>query len=195
MKLILILIILSLSISIYAQEKYTLNCRKQLLDVSLDTAIAQVGTRERTGHNDGDVEKYLHSVGLSKGNPYCAAGQYYCFYVSSIALKLNTSLIPIIKSGMANSIFSDAKYKGQKVKYFPKKHDLIVWRQRNSSHGHIERIFNVIKAGWIMTIGFNTSGNNRKNQSEGEGVYIKKRNIYNPIRRMTVRGLIGFNAI
>jgi hypothetical protein len=35
---------------------------------------SQIGVRELTGHNDGaDVEKYLKSVHLSKGNPWCAA--------------------------------------------------------------------------------------------------------------------------
>lgn len=36
--------------------------------------MSQLGVREATGHNDGkDVEKYLKSVGLPKGNAWCAA--------------------------------------------------------------------------------------------------------------------------
>jgi hypothetical protein len=35
---------------------------------------SQLGVREATGKNDGKiVEMYLHSVGLNKGNPWCAA--------------------------------------------------------------------------------------------------------------------------
>lgn len=35
---------------------------------------SQIGVREATGHNDGkEVEKYLRSVGLGKGYPWCAA--------------------------------------------------------------------------------------------------------------------------
>lgn len=35
---------------------------------------SQIGVREATGHNDGkEVQKYLHSVGLGKGYPWCAA--------------------------------------------------------------------------------------------------------------------------
>ena len=42
------------------------------------TALREVGTQERTGHNDGDVDKYLAAVGLSKTrNPYCAAFVYW----------------------------------------------------------------------------------------------------------------------
>ena len=35
---------------------------------------AEIGVRELTGHNDGvRVEEYLHSCGLQKGQPWCAA--------------------------------------------------------------------------------------------------------------------------
>jgi len=42
------------------------------------TAIKEVGTQEKTGHNDGPVDKYLASVGLGgTRNPYCAAFVYW----------------------------------------------------------------------------------------------------------------------
>lgn len=42
------------------------------------TALREVGTQERTGNNDGPVDKYLAAVGLSKTrNPYCAAFVYW----------------------------------------------------------------------------------------------------------------------
>mgnify|MGYP000379049915 CR=1 FL=1 len=41
-------------------------------------AASQIGTQEATGHNDGPVVKYLTSVGLAKGDPYCAAFVYWC---------------------------------------------------------------------------------------------------------------------
>ncbi len=44
----------------------------------LAVAAGQVGTVEKSGHNDGPVEKYLTSVGLAKGDPYCAAFVYWC---------------------------------------------------------------------------------------------------------------------
>lgn len=45
----------------------------------LQVAEAEVGTVEATGRNDGDVEKYIGSVGLNpKGRyPYCAAYVYW----------------------------------------------------------------------------------------------------------------------
>jgi hypothetical protein len=42
------------------------------------TALREVGTQEKTGNNDGPVDKYLAAVGLSKTrNPYCAAFVYW----------------------------------------------------------------------------------------------------------------------
>lgn len=42
-------------------------------------AGTQVGAQEKTGHNDGEVDKYLKSVGLGgTGSPYCAAFVYWC---------------------------------------------------------------------------------------------------------------------
>lgn len=41
-------------------------------------AAKEIGVVELTGNNDGkQVEAYLASVGLAKGNPYCAAFIYY----------------------------------------------------------------------------------------------------------------------
>lgn len=47
-------------------------------DRVMAVAASQIGTQEATGHNDGDVVKYLTAVGLGKGDPYCAAFVYWC---------------------------------------------------------------------------------------------------------------------
>lgn len=51
----------------------------------LAIASSQVGIVEKTGRNDGDVEKYIASVGLNPkgGYPYCAA---FNFWVGKEAL-------------------------------------------------------------------------------------------------------------
>lgn len=41
-------------------------------------AISQIGTQEASGRNDGPVVKYLRSVGLYAGDPYCAAFVHWC---------------------------------------------------------------------------------------------------------------------
>lgn len=46
----------------------------------VEIASSFVGLREKTGNNDGPlVEAFLASVGLSKGDPWCAAFNYYCY--------------------------------------------------------------------------------------------------------------------
>lgn len=46
----------------------------------LGVAAGLVGTREATGHNDGPViERILKSAAASKGDPYCAAFDFFCY--------------------------------------------------------------------------------------------------------------------
>lgn len=176
----------------FAQTKYNLPCDAKLLSASLDTAMKCVGVIEATGKNDGErIEAYLQSVGRKKGDSYCTAGQYYCFYVSAIALNLPIIEIPIKRTGIANEVFDDAKKRGRKARYQANKHDLIVWRKNGTPFGHIERIIESTKAGWVLTIGFNTS-KNIVGKGRIEGVFIKRRNIYQPLGKMRVRGIVGF---
>lgn len=46
----------------------------------LNCARDEVGVKESTGNNDGErVERYLRHIGLTKGNPWCAASQAFIF--------------------------------------------------------------------------------------------------------------------
>ncbi len=144
------------------------------MEASLDSALSQVGIVEKTRRNDGEVEKYLNLFGLKKGQPYCAAGQYWCFYTASTDIGLHEAEIPIIKSAGAYRIFKDAKERGIKVRYRPAKHDLIVWRKRKSVQGHIERIVKVSGKGNVFTVGFNTKEKHKKGRQYlfKDGIYI-----------------------
>ena len=45
----------------------------------MDIAKTQIGVTKAIGHNDGvQIEKYLKSVGLGKGHPWCAAFVNWC---------------------------------------------------------------------------------------------------------------------
>lgn len=182
------IIIFLLSTELIAGSKYVVFCDGNLLRRSEEIALEQVGTIEKTGKNDGYVVKYLNSVGLNEGAPYCAAGQYYCFLKAAEDLKFNIKKIPIKRTGVANAIFEDAVKSGKKSKFIASRHDLLIWRKRRSWSGHIERVIEVKSAGWVVTIGFNTLSQDGTKQ----GVFIKKRNIFHFVSRMPVRGLIGF---
>lgn len=184
------ILLLNNSITV-SQSRYILNCDTLLLNASMQVALAQIGVTEKTNKNDGiEVEKYLKSVGLGKGFPYCMAGQYYCYYEANKILK---TVNPIPKTALANKIFDVAQKKNRKSRYIPNKHDFIVWRTPKAVTGHIERVIEVKKGGWVNTIAFNTTSGNYGNQRDGGGVYIRKRNILHPLGRMAIRGLVGFN--
>lgn len=184
-----------LNLSAAAQVKTVLLVDKCLLEVSLDSAKAQVGVCELTGHNNGAmIEKYLSSVNLKRGNPYCAAGQYWCFWAAAIDLDIGINNIPIKRTGLANDMMNDALSNGKKSAFRPQKHDLLVWRKGKTSFGHIERIFHVQSGGWVQTIAFNTSSHTI-DQKHIEGVFFKRRNVYHSLSRMAVRGLIGFYPV
>lgn len=172
--------------------KYLLYCDSKLIDASYDSMITQVGIIEKTNQNDGEVQKYLQLIGLKGNYPYCAAGQYWCFYVSAKALKIDINSIPIQRTGLAISMFNFAKNKGRKTAFSPQKHDLIVWRKLNSSKGHIERIISVQSKGWVKTVGFNTSFIVKNKKIEG--VFMHKRNIFHILGLLQIRGLFGFEV-
>jgi len=69
--------------SIPAIPKADMTARERVIAV----AESQIGVREATGRNDGEVNKYLAAVGMSMSQaPYCAA---FNFWVGSMALDPN----------------------------------------------------------------------------------------------------------
>lgn len=163
--------------------KYEVICEENLKKLSYDIACSQIGILEDK-NNTGEVEKYLISVGLNKGYPYCMAGQYWSF--DSASKKLNL-INPLLKTGSSTQQFNYLKNKGKKLNFNLEKYDLVFWRENNSWKGHAERVMEVGNAGFIKTIGFNVKNNNK------EGVFIKTRNIFHLIGRLKFIGAIGFN--
>jgi hypothetical protein len=195
---IIILILLFFLILVafsHAQQRYELQCNSPLIELSHMNLVDQIGVKEKTGHNDGaKIKEYLNSVGLSEGYPYCAAGQYWCYYDACIQCKWDLKTIPICKTGSSQKMYDVAKQTGKRTVYKARTNDLIVWRNTDGSYtGHIERIIIVGNAGWVTTVGFNTSSGTSGSQSDGQGVFKRYRNIYHILYRLKVRGLIGCN--
>ena len=184
--LIFILAFLFISINLYAGTRYEIIADSSVVHLSKIILLEQVGVHEKTGHNDGkEVESYLKSIGLGKGYAWCMALQYWCFQQASAILnKLN----PLLKTGLANSEYNYALANGTVSDYIPEENDLIVWKETNSSSGHIERVEEVNGINTVITIGGNSSG-----YSNYDGVALHVRHISSPLGRMNVRGLIGFN--
>lgn len=181
-------------ISAMPPGKYVLPARADLLEKSREIALGEIGTIEKSGRNDGEVMKYNAVMGWRKSRaPYCASGVYWCYAFAADALGISRREIPIPRTALANGIFAFAEKFGKPARYLPEIDDLIVWRYRRSSRGHIERITEVGEKGWVTTVAFNTEV-----VSGGRhlcGVFAKRRNIYHPIAKLTVRGLVGFEKI
>lgn len=186
------LVLLVQSADLVAYQSYELFCDKSLLEVSENIAMSQIGITEKTNRNDGEVEKYLQAVGLGKGNPYCAAGIYWCFAKAAEILKYDERAIPIPKTGLVANILKYAKKNGMKTKRNAEKHSLLVWLRTNKRQGHIERIYRVRSAGWVDAIGFNTTSPDKLDKREG--VYMKSRNILHPLGRLRFAALIIFRT-
>ena len=188
---LLIAIIIIESLPAFNQQRYELrDVPLNLILKSQEIMLTQVGKTE-IGNNRGIADEYNKSVGNPIGSPYCQAGQFYCYKEACSILGYGLHIIPIPRNGMANSTFDYIKRLGTKTNYKPRIHDFIIWRSPEKYTGHIERIISIGKAGWVTTVGFNTSSGNYNSQDNGDGVWERKRNIYHPLGRKRIRGLAG----
>lgn len=132
-------------------------------------AAGEIGTTEKTGRNDGEVEKYLTSVGLKKGDPYCAA---FVFWVGRESLGASN---PYPRSGWSpdqvegGSLVSNgatARPGDTFGIYFPSK-------GRVAHTGFVE----TWGSGSVVTIEANTSPQAATGEADrnGDGVWRKRR--------------------
>ena len=147
-----------------------------LICVPLHIKIAQsyIGTTELTGHNDGvNVEKFLRSVGLSKGNPWCAA------FVSNCLIEAGVRE-PSIRTALARKFITKQSIKASDVligKVNIKPGTIVVWQKGNTVFGHVGFIEKQIDKQNFITIEGNTSSGIKGSQSDGDGVYRRSRAI------------------
>ncbi len=191
--LLLFILLILLPLSGFAQTKYVLPCKVEVLRQTAKVIHSQIGIVERTGRNDGEVEKYNRYMGQSKHAPYCCSGIYFCFAEAVKGLCLPNYFIPIPKTSVASEVFIFAKRNGIKTNYAATQGDLIIWRRHNSYKGHIEYVDSVGRAGFVRTVGFNSTKTIQNKKYEG--VFFQKRNIMHPLGRLKIRGLVGFSRL
>lgn len=98
----------------------------------VDTALSYVGVKELTGKNDGyEVEKFLKSVGLGKGNHWCAAFVSYCLTAVKYPFP--------VRSGLARSFVRKNSLIAAKFTNSTKvpKGALAIWQRGETIFGHI----------------------------------------------------------
>lgn len=169
-----------------AQSRFVVQCDAGLWQRSLAWQVSQVGVTEKTGHNDGEpIETWQRAVGIHRGDPYCAAFQSYSFVVCS----QTGEGLPFHPTPLANGIFSDCARHGTPSRGYAAG-DLIVWKHANTTSGHIGRVVKILKDGFVRTCEANTSSGTG-NQRDGDGVYLRTRNVRLPLSRMYLRGFVG----
>jgi len=131
------------------------------------TYTNQIGIRELTGNNDGkQVETYLKYVGLSKGNPWCAA--FVCWVLGQ-----NNVTNP--KSGYCPTLFSrqnEVWNRTSKINANPLSGDVFgIYFREKKRIAHVGFVDS-----WTSKTVTTVEGNtNKAGSREGDGVYRKIR--------------------
>lgn len=186
--ILFIAIILAITTRTEAQEKYLLPCKEYLFELRMDSLKTQVGIKEKTGNNDGEVYKYQKPFRL-KNQPYCKMLQDWAFLVNLRDKKD----APYKFNPLAISLYGYAKKNGISAIYKGNIGDLLIWNNKGTITGHIECIDSVMKRGNVRTIAGNTSNGKAGSQREGNGIYRRNRNIKHPLSRiLVIKGIVGF---
>lgn len=136
----------------------------------LELAESYVGVKEITNNSSPEINVWLKFVGLTPGNPYCAAFVSYC---------IKDAKEPQVRSGLARHFVTKKSIPASKVLLGIEKIDpgtILVWRRGNTIFGHTGFVkeWGTDKG---TTIEANTSSGNQGSQSNGDGVYIRQRTI------------------
>lgn len=139
-----------------------------LAQKTLETAITQIGVEEipRNSNSGPEVEIYLRSVGLPKGNSWCMAFVYWCTQKSALQMGANN---PLKKTG---GVLDQYNSRPHLVQAIPQPGDIFIIDFDNGL-GHTGIVEKIV-ANTIFTIEGNTNNNGSRN---GYKVCRKKRNI------------------
>ena len=99
-KILSVLLITALTVSVATAQAPTIKSKAQTeLSAKVQSVYtSQLGVRELTGHNDGlMVETYLHTVGLGKGYPWCAAFVKWTYLQAGIKTNINGMALSVDK--------------------------------------------------------------------------------------------------
>lgn len=163
--------------------------RKQMLIrnkmVTAELALAKLGIHEVGGNNHGPwVKKFLASVGLPEGYPWCDAFQSY------VEQQVAKKKLPI-GSASVGQTYATARKLGWTVTR-PFRGDLACFDFDGDGEfdDHIELVVKVLGLGPVLTlqtVGGNTSSGVAGSQADGDGVWLR--------RRVVARSAVGFVRI
>lgn len=144
--------------------------------LALNIAQGQTGVREvpLDSNNGPEVRLYLKSVGLTPPAPWCLAFLHWCFRQAGRTLGGHGLVQAFEDWAAANGEIVARPYRGDCVCYD--------WNADGwADHvGIIEHVLALrwrgkVFAGWVQTIEGNTSRGTAGSQSDGDGVYRRRR--------------------
>ena len=159
-----------------AKQSHAQQVSEQPVPAHLDTAISYFGYHDLPGkNNQGEhIDRWLASVGLPTGNPYCAAFVSYCLDAGNVNR-------PRVRSGLSSHFIKDnsisAKHVVQGRKQIPPGY-IAVWRRGNTQFGHVGFVLLSWRGATGITIEGNTTTGTGGNEFNGSGVWIRERTIY-----------------
>lgn len=189
MKYILIFL-LSVTVS-FSADIYTVDFNNKVRDDAYLFLRQDIGLKETTGRNDGvHIKKYMDTCRLpyKAQYPYCAAYITWGFYYSAGYNKVKTDFP---RTALAYDFYKYGRKKGVKtnsIKYA--KYDILIWNKRETTTGHTEMIDSVCRGGNVFVMSANTSNGKSGNEREGNGNYIRKRNLNYDLNRMMLKGIL-----
>ena len=154
----------------------------------VDVATSFLHVREIRPNRSPEIDSFNKPF-KNIGGPYCATGVAYCLKHSGAVAPKGTSLARNYYT-RGYETYSAKDVLTKKVQ--PQRNHIVVWGKGSTFYGHTGFVilYN-ITTGIITTIEFNTSGNSTGSQSNGDGVYIKKRKI----QPYSYFKIIGFSRV
>lgn len=177
--------------------KWQLDADPRLVARAVELAKAQVGVVETPkDSNDGPmIREYQKIGGAAKGAPYCTSGIQWCFATAQLQLRLEgiECAMPILlgKPAVISQLNFAKKY-GKQAEGMPALGSLIIWKSPISFNGHIGIVIGILDEFHYKTVEFNTSADEKGDQRNGGGVYVKVRDIRKKLGTLTFRGFIEF---
>ena len=150
-----------------------LHSLSQQIPLHLQIAISYIGTTEATGHNDGpEIEHIIKKMGGAKGASYCA--YFVAFCIDSAKVKT-----PTVRSGMARGYIRKNSIPANDVligKTQIPAGTIVIFRKGETPYGHVGFTYRWYKQ-YGTTVEGNTSLGIKGSQSNGDGIYARKRKI------------------
>lgn len=146
--------------------------------------------REKTGQNDGvEIKRWLGYLGLSQGNPYCAAFVTGgCYKEASDNLGITQ---PLPKTARVSALYTAAKKNPYKYKVIPalrvkqkieklEQADVVIWSHNKlpgntNWNGHAGIVISQTNNNSFKSIEGNTSSGEKGSQRDGDGVFRRTR--------------------